>query len=121
VITVKLTHGLTYNGKVVSELRLKPLTVGGELAAFALIDDLPELPETAKKAELLQRNVLEMLTYWSQQIEAQGIPSDILTAQWLMENLSTEDYHTVMAAQEDLRLKPSAATASPAAPSAAEQ
>lgn len=121
MITVKLTHGLTYNGKVVSELRLKPLTVGGELAAFALIDDLPELPENAKEAELLQRDVLETLTYWSQQIEAQGIPSDILTAQWLMENLSTEDYHTVMVAQEDLRLKPSAATASPDAPSAAEQ
>nr|WP_101127692.1 hypothetical protein [Neisseria meningitidis] len=117
MITVKLTHGLTYNGKVVSELRLKPLTVGGELAAFALIDDLPELPENATKAELLQRDVLETLTYWSQQ----GIPSDILTAQWLMENLSTEDYHTVMAAQEDLCLKPSAATASPDAPSAAEQ
>ena len=82
---------------------------------------MPELPENATKAELLQRDVLETLTYWSQQIEAQGIPSDILTAQWLMENLSTKDYHTVMAAQEDLRLKPSAATASPDAPSAAEQ
>ncbi len=121
MITVKLTHGLTYKGKVVSELRLKPLTVGGELAAFALIDDLPELPENATKAELLQRDVLETLTYWSQQIEADSIPSNILTAQCLMENLSTEDYHTVMAAQEDLRLKPSAATASPDAPSAAEQ
>ena len=121
MITVKLTHGLTYKGKAVSEIRLKPLTVGGELAAFALIDDLPELSEHATKAELLQRDILETLTYWSQQIEADGIPSDILTAQWLMENLSTEDYHTVMEAQEDLRLKPSAATASPAAPSAAEQ
>ena len=50
VITVKLTHGLTYNGKVVSELRLKPLTVGGELAAFALIDDLPERPGKRHKS-----------------------------------------------------------------------
>ena len=121
MITVKLTHGLTYNGKVVSELRLKPLTVGGELAAFALIDDLPELPENATKAELLQRDVIETLTYWSQQIVADNIPSDIMTAQWLMDNLSTQDYHIVMAAQEDLRLKPSAATVSPDAPSAAEQ
>ena len=121
MITVKLTHGLTYLDKTVGEIRLKPLSVGGELAAFAVIDDLPELPGDATKAELLHRDVIETLTYWSQQIVADNIPSDILTAQWLMENLSTEDYHTVMAAQEDLRLKPSAATASPDAPSAAEQ
>ena len=86
MITVKLTHGLTYQDKTVAEIRLKPLSVGGELAAFALIDDLPELPEHATKAQLLQRDVLETLTYWSQQIEADGIPSDILTAQWLMDN-----------------------------------
>lgn len=121
MITVKLTHGLTYLDKTVGEIRLKPLSVGGELAAFALIDDLPELPGDATKAELLHRDVLETLAYWSQQIVADNIPSDILTAQWLMDNLSIQDYHTVMEAQEDLRLKPSAATASPAAPSAAEQ
>ena len=96
MITVKLTHGLTYQDKTVAEIRLKPLSVGGELAAFSL-------------------------TYWSQQIVADNIPSDIMTAQWLMDNLSTQDYHIVMAAQEDLRLKPSAATVSPDAPSAAEQ
>ena len=121
MITVKLTHGLTYQDKTVAEIRLKPLSVGGELAAFSLIDDLPELPGDATKAELLQRDVIETLTYWSQQIVADNIPSDIMTAQWLMDNLSSQDYHIVMAAQEDLRLKPSAATASPDAPSAVEQ
>lgn len=49
MITVKLTHGLTYNGKVVSELRLKPLTVGGELAAFALMMTCPSCPKTPQK------------------------------------------------------------------------
>lgn len=121
MITVKLTHGLTYQDKTVAEIGLKPLSVGGELAAFSLIDDLPELPGDATKSELLQRDVLETLTYWSQQIVADNIPSDIMTAQWLMDNLSSQDYHIVMAAQEDLRLKPSAATASLDAPSAAEQ
>jgi len=121
VITVKLTHGLTYQDKTVAEIRLKPLSVGGELAAFSLIDDLPELPGDATKAELLQRDVIETLTYWSQQIVADNIPSDIMTAQWLMDNLSTQDYKSGWGAREDLRQNPPAATASPDAPSAAEQ
>ncbi|WP_301673105.1 hypothetical protein [Neisseria blantyrii] len=116
MVTVKLAHGLAYRDASVFEIRLKPLSIGGELAAFALIDDLPDLPEGASQAERLKRDVYETLAYWAQQIEADGIPAEAVTADWLMANLSGEDYQAVMAAQEDLRRKPSAATENPVRP-----
>lgn len=108
-----LKFGLQYNGKTHWSAALKPLSIGAELAAMAEEEDLPSLPENANNAQIAHRNVQKNLIYWAKQLEVDGIPADILTADYLLANLSGEDYAFLFEQQEALRAKSTAATANP--------
>ncbi|MDO4434388.1 MAG: hypothetical protein Q4B82_07405 [Alysiella sp.] len=107
-----LKFGLQYNGATHFQAALKPLSIGAELAAMADEEDLPELPENASNAQIAHHNVQKNLIYWAQQLEVDGIPTDILTADYLLANLSGEDYAQLFDVQERLRAKSTDATAS---------
>lgn len=108
----KLKFGLAYQGKTYFQAAFKPLSIGAELAAMANEEDLPELPENASNAQIAHRNVQKNLIYWAKQLEVDGIPADVLTVDYLLDNLSGEDYAQLFEIQEQLRAKSTAATVS---------
>lgn len=108
----KLKFGLQYNGTTHFQAALKPLSIGAELAAMADEEGLPELPENASNAQVAQYNVRKNLIYFEKQLEVVGIPADVLTVDYLLENLSGEDYTQLFEVQEQLRAKSTAATVS---------
>lgn len=108
-----LKFGLQYNGKTHFQAALKPLSIGAELAAMADEEDLPELSENATNAQHAQRNVHKNLIYWAKQLEVDGIPDHALTVDYLLDNLSGEDYAQLFDVQAQLRAKSTDATANP--------
>ncbi|MDK4527264.1 hypothetical protein QG034_10455 [Kingella kingae] len=111
--TFKLQFGLDYQGKNHVQAALKPLSIGAELDAMAEMEILPELPANASEAMLAKRQVQETLIYWSKQLEVDGLPEKVLTADYLLQHLSGADYTQIFAEQESLRAKSTAATANP--------
>ena len=111
-----LQYGLEYEGKTHFQAALKPLTIGGELNAMDAIDSLPALPEHASEAQQSRRAVQETLIYWAQQLSIDGIPQDIITADYLLNHLSGADYSLLVDEMEALRSKSTAATEAPAPP-----
>lgn len=105
-----LKFGLQYEGKTHFQAALKPLSIGAELAALAEEEDLPELPEKATNAQIARQSVQKNLIYWARQLEVSGIPADVLTAGYLLDHLSGEDYAQLFDEQEQLRVKSTAAT-----------
>nr|DAY03432.1 MAG TPA: hypothetical protein [Caudoviricetes sp.]DAY03872.1 MAG TPA: hypothetical protein [Caudoviricetes sp.] len=114
-----LQYGLEYEGKTHFQAALKPLTIGGELNAMDAIDNLPALPENPSEAQQSRRAVQETLIYWAQQLSIDGIPQDIITADYLLNHLSGADYSLLVDEMETLRSKSTAATEAPAPPAAA--
>ena len=111
-----LQYGLEYEGKTHFQAALKPLTIGGELNAMDAIDNLPALPENPSEAQQSRRAVQETLIYWAQQLSIDGIPQDIITADYLLNHLSGADYSLLVDEMETLRSKSTAATEAPAPP-----
>lgn len=107
-----LVWGLTVPGtdKVVKRVAIKPLTIGAELRAAAEIDDL-QLGEAETAADKTGAMMAETLAYWAQQLTVEGIPQEQLTGAYLMDNLTGEDYSVILKAQEDMRVKYTAAGA----------
>nr|DAH99859.1 MAG TPA: hypothetical protein [Bacteriophage sp.] len=114
-----LQYGLEYNGETHFQAALKPLTIGGELNAMDAIDNLSALPENPSEAQQSRRAVQETLIYWAQQLSIDGIPQDIITADYLLNHLSGADYSQLVDEMETLRSKSTAATEAPAPPAAA--
>ena len=106
----KLKWGLPVAGGVVRDIALRPLTIGGELAAMALLDERwGDTPPTGSQAA-----VVETLAYWTQQLVLPGHPDFKPDIDYLLANLTGDDYRLILAAQDDLRAKYTAATANPA-------
>ncbi|WP_274571554.1 hypothetical protein [Neisseria leonii] len=114
-----LAWGVPYNGSTFRTAVLRPLTIGGELAAMTELDELPPLPDDAAPAARTARSVYETLIYWAQQLNIDGVPPDALTADYLMANLTGEDYRQILNEMDVLAGKSAAATGSPAPAAAA--
>ncbi|STZ75569.1 hypothetical protein [Bergeriella denitrificans] len=108
--TFDLTWGLPHNGRTCRRAVLRPLTIGGELAAIAEIDELPPLADDAAASAQTERGVRETLIYWSHQISIEGVPPDVLTADYLMDNLVSEDYKQILGEMAILVKKSTAAS-----------
>lgn len=106
----KLTFGIEYKDKIYFDAYLKPLSIGAELDALDEAENLPELSEDASSIQKARRMVHENLIYWSRQLSVDGIDKEVLTAAFLLERLSGEDYAKIAAEQEALRQKFYAAT-----------
>ncbi|KPN73659.1 hypothetical protein [Neisseria sp. 74A18] len=110
---IDLVWGLPLpGGGVAKRAALRPLTIGGELRAQAALEDMDwgEAETESGKARAL---MVETLAYWAQQLTVEGIAPNQLTAEYLAENLTGEDYGIILAAQDDLRAKYTAAGANP--------
>lgn len=105
--TLTLIWGLPHDGKVRKNAAVRPLTIGGELAALAAFEDYAEGKELSESAS----SVALTLAYWTQQLAIDGMPSEALTVDYLMDNLVGEDYRLIMEAMDDLRAKSTAASA----------
>lgn len=113
----KLKWGLPVAGGVVRDIALRPLTIGGELAAMALLDERwGDTPPTGSQAA-----VVETLAYWTQQLVLPDSQADVLTIDYLLDNLTGDDYRLILTAQDDLQAKSTAATEHPAPAAAAGQ
>ena len=101
-----LIWGLPYDGKVCKNAVCRPLTIGGELNALAAFEDYAEGKAWTESAA----SVALTLAYWTQQVDIEGLPSETLTVDYLMDNLVGEDYRLILAAMDDLRAKSAAAS-----------
>ena len=101
-----LIWGLPHNDGVCKQAVCRPLTIGGELNALAAFEDYAE----GKDLKDAAASVVLTLAYWTQQIDIDGLPSETLTVDYLMDNLVGEDYRLILAAMDDLRAKSAAAS-----------
>ena len=112
-----LIWGLPHDGEVCKNAVCRPLTIGGELNALAAFDDYAEGKELTESA----LSVALTLAYWTQQVSIDGLPSEALTVDYLMDNLVGEDYRLIMVAMDDLRAKSAAASVNPKPTAAADE
>lgn len=103
-----LLLGLPYQGKLYHQCQVHILTMGLECEVIEVINALPlkALPET-------KANTLIDLAYLSKQFSVEGIPADVITPEYLLEHLSTDDYELIMTMISDLRKKRMLAGESP--------
>ncbi|WP_370387245.1 hypothetical protein [Snodgrassella alvi] len=115
--TGKLVYGLEYNQQMYFDYTVKPLTLADELKALELLEDtglITDVPD-AEKA------IITTLAYWAQQLQVPGIEPENLSAEFLFNNLASEDYQSILTSMESLRSKSIAAGRSdPAASEKAE-
>ncbi|MFV2030593.1 hypothetical protein [Neisseria sp. S1] len=117
---INLMWGLPVPGtdRVVKQVILRPLTIGGELRAVAELEDM-DLGDGRGESGKTTAMIAETLAYWAQQLTVDGIDPKQMTATYLMDNLTGEDYNIILAEQDVMRTKYTAATV-PSAAAAAE-
>lgn len=109
----RLLLGLLYQGKPHFEVNVRILTLGDECNALEQIAELQLGEDNSAKAKTLRE-----LAYLAQQIQVLGIPTEALTAQYLLDNLATDDYVLLLELIAELRKKRIAAgeTQNPSSP-----
>ncbi|KES10437.1 MULTISPECIES: hypothetical protein [Snodgrassella] len=113
--TGKLVYGLEYNGQMYFDYTVKPLTLADELQALEVIEETSLI----KDASNAKKAILTTLAYWAQQLEVSGITAENLSVEFLLHNLASEDYQSILTSMETLRSKSIAAGQSD--PAASEQ
>ncbi|OOF45611.1 hypothetical protein BKK51_05875 [Rodentibacter trehalosifermentans] len=99
---MRLLLGIPYQGKRYFDIELRLLTLGGECAALEKVAELGlDEKETLNKAE----QMLVDLAYLSEQIDVVGIDKTALTPEFLLDNLTTDDYVLITEAIAELRKK----------------
>ncbi|MWP96328.1 hypothetical protein F8O85_09185 [Glaesserella parasuis] len=94
--------GFEYQGKVFKQANVHLLTMGGQCIALEMIDAMGINEENASHKE----TTLVDMAYLSQQVSFDGIPAEIVDAQFLFEHLATDDYWQLLEATLALKKKP---------------
>lgn len=94
--------GFEYQGKVFKQANVRLLTMGGQCIALEMIDAMGINEENASHKE----TILVDMAYLSQQVSFDGIPAEIVDAQFLFEHLATDDYWQLLEATLALKKKP---------------
>ncbi|MWQ49680.1 hypothetical protein [Glaesserella parasuis] len=94
--------GFEYQGKVFKQANVRLLTMGGQCTALEMIDAMGIDEENASHKE----TILVDMAYLSQQVSFDGIPAEIVDAQFLFEHLATDDYWQLLEATLMLKKKP---------------
>lgn len=97
----RLLLGVEYQGVVHYDFSVNILTIGGECAALDMIEELGIDVDSQDRAD----KMLIDFAYLSQQLEITGIPKQHLTAVFLLDNLSTDDYVLITNLIAQLRKK----------------
>ncbi|MDG6832008.1 hypothetical protein ACN9OS_05235 [Glaesserella parasuis] len=93
--------GFEYQGKVFKQANVRLLTMGGQCTALEMIDAMGINEENASHKE----TILVDMAYLSQQVSFDGIPAEIVDAQFLFEHLATDDYWQLLEATLTLKKK----------------
>ncbi|KEZ23493.1 hypothetical protein HS327_00458 [Glaesserella parasuis] len=93
--------GFEYQGKVFKQANVHLLTMGGQCSALEMIDAMGINEENASHKE----TILVDMAYLSQQVSFDGIPAEIVDAQFLFEHLATDDYWQLLEATLTLKKK----------------
>ncbi|MWP89408.1 hypothetical protein F9875_04535 [Glaesserella parasuis] len=93
--------GFEYQGKVFKQANVRLLTMGGQCTALEMIDAMGIDEENASHKEA----ILVDMAYLSQQVSFDGIPAEIVDAQFLFEHLATDDYWQLLEATLTLKKK----------------
>ncbi|MCT8630333.1 hypothetical protein KZ339_03155 [Glaesserella parasuis] len=94
--------GFEYQGKVFKQANVHLLTMGGQCSALEMIDAMGINEENASHKE----TILVDMAYLSQQVSFDGIPAEIVDAQFLFEQLATDQYWQLPEATLKLKKKP---------------
>ncbi|MCT8583594.1 hypothetical protein KZ399_03290 [Glaesserella parasuis] len=94
--------GFEYQGKVFKQANVHLLTMGGQCSALEMIDAMGINEENASHKE----TILVDMAYLSQQVSFDGIPAEIVDAQFLFEHLATDDYWQLLEATLMLKTRP---------------
>ncbi|MDE4054467.1 hypothetical protein NUS62_08310 [Glaesserella parasuis] len=94
--------GFEYQGKVFKQANVRLLTMGGQCTALEMIDAMGIDEENASHKEA----ILVDMAYLSQQVSFDGIPAEIVDAQFLFEHLATDDYWQLLEATLMLKKTP---------------
>ncbi|AIZ78756.1 hypothetical protein [Actinobacillus equuli] len=100
---VTLNIGIDYNGKIIRDCTVQFLTMGGQCTAQEMIADLC-ISEDEEALSQREKTLIEM-AYLSQQVEFDGIPHCDVDAEFLLDNLTTDDYWQLVEATLELRKK----------------
>lgn len=100
---VKLNLGIDYQGKTYRDCTVRLLTMGGQCTAQEMIADLG-IDEGSETLSNTDKTLVDM-AYLSQQVAVEGIYKENITAQFLFDNLATEDFWQLIEATLTLRKK----------------
>ncbi|HDZ3577056.1 TPA: hypothetical protein RSV62_002325 [Mannheimia haemolytica] len=100
---ITLNLGIEYNGKIRRDCTVRLLTMGGQCTAQEMIADLG-FKENSEALSKREQTLVDM-AYLSQQVTFDGIYQGNVTAQFLFDNLATEDYWQLIEATLTLRKK----------------
>lgn len=100
---VTLNLGIEYNGKIYRNGTVRLLTMGGQCTAQEMVADLG-IESNAEVLSKREQTLVDM-AYLSQQVSFDGLGKEIVTAQFLFDNLATDDYWTLIEATLELRKK----------------
>lgn len=97
----KLVFGVCYQGKCYKDVEVKLLTLGGECAALEELETLALPEESRKQSDMMLRE----LVYLAQLVRVIGLPSHVITGQFLLDNLAPSDYVLLVNLLDALRKK----------------
>lgn len=103
--TGQFIFGLEYQGKTYYDYSVRPLSIGGELAA---IDELDQLGQSGDATDA-RSTITTTLAYWVRQLTVPGIPTEAMSIRFLLDNLASEDYQAILDSIDALRVKSPAA------------
>ena len=96
--------GFEHNGVIYRDCTVRLLTMGGQCTAQEMVADLG-LEENSEALSKREQTLVDM-AYLSQQVSFDGIPAEIVDAQFLFEHLATDDYWQLLEATLALKKKP---------------
>ena len=103
----KLSVGLEYEGVLHRQCVLRPLSIAGELQA---LDERERWFAQQPKEQTWHcteaaDTLIGALSYWSQQLQVDGIPPSALTLDYLVKHLNGEDYRSILNQLDALHAK----------------
>lgn len=100
----RLLLGLPVNGKRYFDFKVHLLTLGDECNALEMIADLGIVQKEDKPLSQAEKMLMD-LAYLIQQVEFVGVNKAVITPEYLLNHLATDDYALINEAIFELRKK----------------
>lgn len=101
---IRLLLGLPVGQQRYFDVKVHLLTLGDECRALEMIDELG-LVQSDDKLLSKAQNMLIDLAYLAHQVEFMGVDKSLISPQYLLDNLATDDYVLISQAIMELRKK----------------